>query len=260
MITKEIARDSRLKVLELVYKAQTSHVGSLMGAADIFAVLFGKFDFEKDKIVLGKSWAACLLYYHFWKHGRITEEQLNSYCQDGSNFIGLAEPFGDTTFPFGIGSMGMGLPASVGLALSKKMKKEEGIVYCLMSDGEMAIGTTHESALIAAHHKLDNLVVILEDNKLCAMGRTREILNWSFPTNGWRYILVDGHNHGALLAGLEGRFYDMSHSYEGCPRLIHAETIKGFPISFMRDNNTFHYKAPSLAEYEQAMVELTNEK
>lgn len=88
----QTAKESRLKVLELVYKAQTSHIGSLFGAADIFAVLFDKIDLDKDKLVLSAGWKAALLYFHLWKKGRITLEELDSYCMEGSKFIGLVEP------------------------------------------------------------------------------------------------------------------------------------------------------------------------
>lgn len=89
---QEIAKQSRLKVLELIYKAQTSHVGSNFSVADIMAVLFEHIDLDRDKLILSKGWAAATLYYHLWRKGRITEEELNSYCQEGSKFIGLAEP------------------------------------------------------------------------------------------------------------------------------------------------------------------------
>ena len=83
---KELAKESRLKVLDLVYKAQTSHIGSLFSCADIMAVLFSKIDLEKDVFVLSAGWKAAMLYFHLWKKGRITEEELNSYCQEGSKF------------------------------------------------------------------------------------------------------------------------------------------------------------------------------
>ena len=79
---KEIARQSRIKCLELVYKAQTSHIGSLMSCADILAVLFEKIDLDRDKFVLSAGWKACMLYFHLWRKGRITEEELNSYCEE----------------------------------------------------------------------------------------------------------------------------------------------------------------------------------
>lgn len=254
MTYKETARESRLKVLDLVHKAGTSHIGSLLGAADIFAVLFEKFDFEKDVFVLGKSWAAALLYFHLWKRGRITQEQLDSYCQEGSKFIGLAEPFGDKIFPFGIGSMGMGLPAAVGFALSKKRRGEAGRVYCLMSDGEMNVGTTWESALIAAMHKLDNLYVIVDVNGLQAMGKTEEILNvdplWEkWEAFGWIAYECSGHNYADTETCLAAE-------KKGLPQVLLANTTKGKGVSFMEDRNVWHYAQVKDDDYKKAKKEL----
>ena len=89
---QEIARQARLKVLEMIYKAQTSHIGSNFSCIDILTVLFEKIDLDKDKFILSAGWKAASLYYFLWRNGRITEEELNSYCQVGSKFIGLVEP------------------------------------------------------------------------------------------------------------------------------------------------------------------------
>ena len=243
----QIAKESRLKILDLLYKAQTSHIGSLLGAADIFAVLFEKIDLDKDKFVLSAGWKAALLYYHLWRKGRITLEELDSYCMPGSKFIGLAEPITDD-IPISGGSMGLGLPGAVGIALAKKIKGEEGMVYCLMSDGEMAIGTTWESALIAAHHELDNLVVIVDGNGFQAMGETNDILEASFPDNGWGFFLVNGHDYDNIENTLTFK--------EGRPVCIWAVTTKGKGVSFMENNNLYHYKQLDEKEYEEAKKEL----
>lgn len=250
---KSLAKESRLKILDLVYKAQTSHIGSLMGAVDIFAVLFSKIDLDKDKFILSAGWKAALLYFHLWKKGRITLEELDSYCQEGSKFIGLAEPI-HPDIPFAGGSMGYGLPAAVGFALAKKLKGEEGTVYCYMSDGELAIGTTWEAALIAAHHQLDNLVVFMEKNDLQAMGQTKDILGLAplsnkFSTFNWDVRSINGHyyrNISTVLTQLGDR-----------PRIIIATTIKGKGVSFMENNNLYHYKALSEEEYLKAKAELS---
>jgi len=241
--------------LELIFKAQTSHIGSLMSCADIMAVLFEKIDLNKDKFVLSAGWKACLLYFHLWRKGRITEEELNSYCQPGSKFIGLAEPI-IPEIPAAGGSMGFGLPFGVGFALSKKIKKEEGKIYVLMSDGEMDCGTTWESVLIAAHHKLDNLVVIVDFNGLQAMGRVKDILNIEplkdkWQAFGWEVREIDGHNFKEIEKALAE-----SAPEEGKPRVIIARTIKGKGVSFMEGNNLYHYKAPSDEEYQKALKEL----
>lgn len=251
----KIAKESRIKCLELVYKAQTSHIGSLLSCADIMAVLSEKIDWDKDKFVLSAGWKAAMLYYHLWRKRRITGEDLNSYCQPGSKWIGLAEPVCKEIVIAG-GSMGLGLPGAVGLALAKKLKGENGTVYCLMSDGELQIGTTWESALIAAHHRLDNLVVIVDNNGLQAMGATKDILSSRFPLASstadsfWRYYEVDGHAYNNIEAVIEQA------NPKDKPVVLVCNTIKGKGVSFMEGNNLYHYKAPSEKEYELALKEL----
>jgi len=248
---KKIANDARKKVLELVYKAGTSHIGSLMGCADILAVLFEKIDFRKDIFVAGKSWAAALIYYYLWRQGRITKNELDSYCQSGSKFIGLLEPIKD--IPFGIGSMGTALPASIGFALAKKFKKEEGTIYCLMSDGEMQIGTTWESFLIARQHNLNNLVIIVDNNGFQAMGPTDSILSVNYEKLATRedeVHYIDGHNYEEIEKALNCN-QDIA-----SPRLIIAHTIKGKGISFMENNNLWHYAKIEKKDYKKALKEL----
>ncbi len=254
---KQIAKESRLKCLELVYKAQTSHIGSLFSCADIMAVLSEKIDWDKDKFVLSAGWKACMLYYHLWRKGRITLEQLDSYCQPGSKFIGLAEPIIPEIMIAG-GSMGLGLPGAVGLALSKKLKGEEGTVYVLMSDGEMQCGTTWEAALVAVHHGLDNLVVIVDNNGLQAMGKVEDILVSSyFPTTGWRSVALPGHNHSVLEREILSKPSKLLLDYDQhLPLVIIADTTKGKGVSFMENNNLYHYKQLSEDEYERAKEEL----
>ena len=245
----KIAKESRLKCLELVYKAQTSHIGSLFSCADIFAVLFEKIDLDKDKFVLSAGWKTCMLYYHLWRKGRITQEELDSYCQLGSKFIGLAEPI-IPEIPFAGGSMGMGLPAAVGYALAKKLKGEEGKVYCLMSDGELAIGTTWEAVLIASQHKLDNLTVIVDSNKWQAMGMVHKILKSDFPViyGRWSYRFILGHDYEEIERAINFET-DM-------PKVIDASTTKGKGVSWMEENNLYHYKQLSEDEYGRATEEL----
>ncbi len=252
---KEIATEARKKVLEMIYKAQTSHIGSNFSCIDLLTVLFEKADLDKDKIILSKGWAAASLYYFLWRKGRITKEELDSYCQPGSKFIGLAEPI-IPEIPAAGGSMGFGLPFGVGFALAKKIKKEKGRVSVLMSDGEMQCGTTWESALIEAHHKLDNLVIIVDFNGLQAMGKVKDILDIEpledkWRAFGWEVIEIDGHNFEEIEKALTE-----SAPEEGKPRVIIARTIKGKGVSFMEGENIYHYKAPSDEEYQRALKEL----
>lgn len=250
---KKISTEARKKVLEMIYKAQTSHIGSNFSCLDLLTIIFEKANLDKDKIILSKGWAAASLYYFLWRKGRITKEELDSYCQPGSKFIGLAEPI-IPEIPAAGGSMGFGLPFGAGFALAKKIKKEEGKTFVLMSDGEMDCGTTWESALIASHHKLENLVVVIDFNGLQAMGKVKDILDIEplkdkWQAFGWDVREIDGHN-----------FEEIEKSFAappcGKPRAIIARTIKGKGISFMEGDNVYHYKAPSEEEYKRALEEL----
>jgi transketolase len=243
-----IAKEARLTVLRLIYEAQTSHIGSNFSAIDILTVLFSKIDLNKDKLILSAGWKAAALYFFLWKAGKITEDELNSYCKDGSEFIGLAEPI-IPEIPFSGGSMGLGFPAAVGFALAKKLKGESGHIYCLMSDGELQSGTTWEAALIAAQHKLSNLTVIVDWNGWQAMGRNEDILKAKFPMDGWQKRIVEGHD----FEEMEQVF---SLKAKECPRVIIAHTTKGKGVSFMENENIFHYRAPNEDEYKLAKTEL----
>lgn len=240
------AREARLKVLDLIYKAQTSHIGSNFSCIDILTVLFDKIDLDKDRFVLSAGWKAAALYYFLWKKGRITEEQLNSYCQEGSEFIGLTEPF-HKDIPIAGGSMGLGLPMAVGLALAKKLKGEEGNVYVLMSDGELNCGTTWESLLIARQEWLDNLIVLVDRNGFQAMGTTQSILD--IPEGMIAEEFLNGHNFDAVSFLFKTKSASV-------PRVCIFETTKGKGVSFMENNNLWHYKAPNEDEYNRAKAEL----
>lgn len=252
---KKISTEARKKVLEIIYKAQTSHIGSNFSCIDLLTVLFEKADLDKDKIILSKGWAAASLYYFLWRKGRITEKELDSYCQPGSKFIGLAEPI-TPDIPAAGGSMGFGLPFGVGFALAKKLKKEKGKIYVLMSDGEMQCGTTWECAMLASHHKLNNLYVLIDYNQLQAMGKTNKILNIEplkekWKTFGWQVREINGHNFKEIEKALI-----LTSPSKIKPLIVITHTIKGYPISFMKNDNLYHYKNLSKKEYNKTLKEL----
>ncbi|TSC75493.1 MAG: transketolase subunit A [Parcubacteria group bacterium Gr01-1014_30] len=169
-----------------------------------------------------------------------------------SKWIGLIEPV-HPDLVFATGSMGGGLPAGVGFALAKKLKKEKGTIYVVESDGGMQVGTTWEAIQIAAQYKLNNLVLIVDDNSLQAMGETKKILNIhpldrKLKSFGWDVRKINGHNFAQIERTISFRTKK--------PLAIIAKTIKGYPISFMRGNNIFHYKNLSKQEYLKALKEL----
>ena len=257
---KELAREARINVLNLIYRAQTSHIGSNFSCIDILTVLYDIADIDKDlkedrdRIVVSKGWVAASIYHFLAKKGIIPTEDLQLYCRDNSKYIGLIEPSVRGVEAAG-GSMGFGLPFGVGFAFAKKIKKEKGRVFVLMGDGELAIGTTWESALIASHHRLDNLTVIVDLNGLQAMGKVKDVLNIEplkekWESFGWQVQKIDGHNLKQIKKSLK------KIPSKGRPTIIIAKTIKGKGVSFMENDNIYHYKAPSEDEYKKALEEL----
>lgn len=241
------AKKIRRQVLDMVYKAQSSHIGSNFSCVDILTVLYENKK-KEDEIIISKGWVAATVYALLAHKKIIPETDIATYCQDNSKYIGLLEPT-VTGVKCAGGSMGYGLPFSVGFALARKIKGERGKVYCLLSDGELAIGTTWESLLIARQHKLDNLVVIVDDNGLQAMGSTEKILNTHIP---FKHETVDGHDFNELEKVLSTDWFRGS----DVPHIVNAITVKGKGVSFMENNNLYHYKMLTKEEYEQAKKEL----
>ena len=217
---------------------------------------------DRDRVVVSKGWVAASVYYFLAKKGIIPEEDLETFCKEGSKYIGLVEPHVRGVEAAG-GSMGFGLPFGVGFALAKKLKKEKGKVFVLMSDGEMDCGTTWESALIASQHKLNNLLVVVDNNGLQAMGRVEDILNIEPLKNkwqafGWEVKEIDGHNFEEIEKALTFSAQDTK------PRVIIAKTIKGSggtsACNIFEDKIEWHYKHVDEETYKLALALLSEEK
>lgn len=257
---KEIATKIRRKVLDMIYQAQTSHIGSNLSCIDILTVLYSKIlniDRElkpdRDRMIFSKGWVAASAYAFLAEKGIIPKEDLETYCKPESEYIGLVEK-SVRGIEASTGSMGHGLPIGVGMALGAKRSGAKWKVYVLMSDGEMDCGTTWESALLAAHHALDNLIVIVDYNKWQALGRTNEVLNLEplvkkWHAFGWDVQEIDGHNFEDIERAL------LHSEHEGEPYVIIAHTIKGKGVSFMEDKLLYHYKNISEEEYKLALEE-----
>ena len=253
---KEFARQRRIDVLKMTHAAQSSHVGSNLSCIDLLSVIYNLVDLSRlgeltKDVVLVKPWAAAAVYACLVAKGFLPEEAITRYGED--KWTTILEPM-LPYIPFATGAMGYNLPAAVGFALAKKIKQEEGRVYCVISDGECQIGSTWESALIAAHHLLDNLTVIIDNNGFQAMGRTKEILNIhplvdKWRSFGWFVQTIDGHD----LQTIESRLKSPD---SGNPRVFIADTIKGKGVSFFQNDNLWHYSHVSESVLNEALKEL----
>ena len=256
----QIAKEARIKVLDLIYKAQTSHVGSNMSVIEILTVLYSKvlnidksLSEDRDKFIASKGWCVATLYWFLSKKGILDwKEVYNKYCDGKSIYIGLAEKkvrgIEATT-----GSMGHGLPIGIGMALEAKKNNNKRKVYVLMSDGEQDCGTTWESALLGAHHKLNNLIVIVDCNGFQATGKINEVLkieplDKKWKAFNWDVRKIDGHN----FKQIEKALLEPSNK----PIVILAKTKKGSGISFMENNLDWHYRNISTKLFKRAKEEL----
>lgn len=243
-----LAQEARIKVLSMIHQAGTSHIGSNFSCIDFATVLYEQAS-KQDQIVWSKGWAAATIYYFLAKQGKIPKEDLDKFPQ--APYLGLAEPYVPGVFAAG-GAAGHGLPIAVGMALAKKLKGEKGKVYCIMSDGELNCGTTWESAALAKHHKLDNLVILVDVNGWQALGKTEDVLNidaqQAFLGFGCDVKSVDGHNFLAIAQSLERVAIDR-------PMVVLFQTIKGNGVSFMEDKLEYHYLKVTDEMYEKALKE-----
>ena len=265
MTTKEIAKEIRRKILKMNFDAKGSHIGSSLSCVEILTALYFKVlkinpqkprSDGRDRFVLSKGHAAAALYAVLAQRGFFPENVLAGYCKDGGKLAGHSIRGCVPGVEVSTGSLGHGLPMANGMALAGKRDKKKHRIFVLMSDGEMDCGTTWESALIGAHHKLDNLIVIVDFNGLQAMGEVKDILNIEplkdkWQAFDWEVREIDGHNFERIEKSLT-----LPPLEKGKPRVIIAKTIKGYPISFMRGNNLYHYKNLSEKEYLNALKEL----
>lgn len=261
-ITKEIRRG----ILLQHFLSKESHVGSALSCADILTVLyFGILkinpkkpkDENRDRFILSKGHAVAALYAVLAEKGFFNKKFLKTFCQNGSFLPGHSTKNTAPGVEVSTGGLGHGLPMGVGMALATKRDKKKHRIFVLMSDGECNEGTIWESALFAAHHKLDNLVVIVDYNGQQGLGESKDIINnepfkdkWT--AFGWQVKEVNGHDFSSIEKILSHVPLKINK-----PSIIIAKTTKGKGVSFMEhDPLSWHYKNPNEEQYHLAITEL----
>jgi len=261
----EISNNIRKKILKMIFTSQASHIGSALSCVDILTVLYFKILAidpknpwleNRDRFILSKGHAVAALYATLAERGFFNKKLLKSYCANGSNLPGHASRNCVAGVEVSTGSLGHGLAIANGIALAGKRDKKNYRVFVLLSDGECDEGSTWEAILFAGHHKLDNLVAIVDYNKWQAFGRTNEVLNLEPFTKkwkdfGWSAKEINGHNFQEIFKSL-GKIPFQKNK----PSVLIAHTIKAKGLSFMEDKLESHYRSPSEEEYKKAIKEL----
>ena len=262
---KEIARQIRLDIVEMLYRAGSGHVGGSLSATDILVALFfshmhldpGNACYpERDFFVLSKGHAAPVLYAILARLGYFPREELFTLRQFGSSLQGHPDSKCTPGVEVPTGSLGQGLSVANGLALTMKLNQSQQRVYTLLGDGEIQEGQIWEAAMTAAHYSLDNLTAILDRNRLQIDGHTKEVMSVEplaakWEAFGWHTVQVDGHAIPDILNTLKA-----CGSVKGQPSMIIARTTKGKGVSIFENQVKFHGVTPTTEEYQQAMQEL----
>jgi len=259
------ARQLRGKVIEMSYKSKTPHIGSSLSSIDILTVLYWKIlsinpkntsETNRDRFILSKGHAATALYVTLAQKEFFPSDLLDTFACEGGV---LEEHPGPSCVPgveAATGSLGHGLSIGIGMALSGRIQKQSYRVFVLLSDGECNEGSVWESAMFAAAHKLENVITIIDFNKWQATGRSCEVmalepLKEKWQSFGWSAYEVDGHSMNELIDVLSN-IPDGSEK----PIAIVAHTVKGKGVSFMEDDNNWHYRIPNDNELQLAKQEL----
>ena len=207
-----------------------------------------------ENVVVSKGHAAAGFYSVLNAFEHIDDNTLDTFGQNGSTLVSHVSQSKEFRIPFSSGSLGHGFPYAVGRAMASKRKGDEETIFCVMSDGELDEGTTWESSLIAAHHRLGNLVVVVDRNRIQSIASTEETLALEplaekFAAFGFQVEEIDGHSIGLLLNAFEERSRDR-------PLVVIAQTTKGKGVSFMENQNLWHYKSPNESEFHEALREI----
>ncbi len=260
-----MARRIRGKVIEMSHRAETPHLGSALSCVDILTAAYGSVlridpgapaDPGRDRFILSKGHAATALYAALAFHGFFPESLLDTYASHGSRLEEHPTPNCVPGVEAATGSLGHGLPLGLGMALASRIQERPYRVYVTMSDGECNEGSSWEAAMMAPAQGVVNLCAIVDFNRWQATGRSCEVmalcpLREKWQAFGWSATEVDGHDVKAL-AELMQRVPDGS----GKPVAIIANTVKGKGVSFMEDDNNWHYRVPTADELSAARKEL----
>jgi transketolase len=258
-----IARRIRHRLIRISHDAKSAHLGGALSCVDLLVALYWEvmridpanpLEPTRDRLIFSKGHAVSALYVTLSMRGFFPMEKLDSYNRPGSDLPEQPSPGCTPGVEWATGSLGHGLGVGLGMALASKINKTPYSTYVMMSDGECQEGSVWEAAMLAPRLPIAPLTVLVDFNGWQATGRSREImqmepLHEKWASFGWDACEVDGHNIPAILDAL-------MRPSDGTPKAIIARTTKGKGVSFIEDDNNWHYRSPSAEEVTRAAIEL----
>ena len=265
---QKFANQLRKHIVTSLHAAKCGHPGGSLSAADIVTYLYNEEmnidpknpkKADRDRFVLSKGHVAPALYGALAMKGYLPEEELLKLRKTGEMLQGHPDMKGTPGVDMSAGSLGQGISVAVGMALSAKMSKEDYRVYTLLGDGEIEEGQVWEAAMFAGHRKLDNLVVIVDNNDLQIDGSVADVCSPypianKFEAFNFHVITINGHDFDAIDAA-----FKEARQTKGMPTAIIAKTVKGKGVSFMENQVSWHGAAPNDEQYKVAMEDLEKE-
>jgi len=255
----------RRYIIEMISNAEGGHIGGALSIADIMAVLYFhtlKIDpknpewEDRDRLVLSKGHASAAWYAALAERGYFPKEELLTFDHINSRLQGHPDMKRTPGVDMSSGSLGQGISAALGMALAARYLKKTYRTFVILGDGETQEGQVWEAAMVAAHYNLDNLIVILDYNKLQLYGQTNTIMNIEpviekWQVFGWNTIEINGHRINEIVQALENAV-----KFEGKPTIVVAHTVKGKGVSFMENKVEWHSLPPTKEQVEKALKEL----
>jgi len=262
----KFAKEIRKDILDMIYRTKSPHIGSSFSMVELLIALYFKIlsvnpekpdDPNRDRFVLSKGHGCPTLYSVLMHRGFLNKDILNGFAVDGGTLEGHPTRNISQGIEISSGSLGHGLSIGVGMALAAKYDKKDHRIFTFLGDGELNQGSIWEAIMFAAHHKLDNLVAIVDRNKLQVLGKTSEVLNLEPLSEKWRSFEwevqeIDGHDFQQIIDTFENIPFQ-----KGKPSVVIAHTIKGKGVSFMENVPCWHDKYPDDQEYKKALEELS---
>lgn len=260
-----IANKVRKNALTAVYSASSGHPGGSLSIADLLTLLYFEVmnvdpknpkDENRDRFVLSKGHCAPALYGTLAERGFFPAEDMKTFRNVSSYLQGHPDMNKVAGVDMSTGSLGQGVSVAGGMALAAKLDKKDYRVYSVLGDGELEEGQVWEQAMFAAHYKLDNLTIFIDNNGLQIDGNITDVMNPTpidekFKAFGWNVIVTDAHDFEKLLAAI-----DEAKAVKGKPTAVIMKSTKGKNVSFMENNAAWHGAAPNKEQYEQAINEL----
>lgn len=261
-MTNLAPKELRKTLLRIAHRSKASHIGTCLSSIEILSAIFSDIDTnlvaqqhpDRDRVILSKGHAAAALYTTLFHCGLITSTEFDTYYSSGSLLSGHSNHF-HPMVEHSTGALGHGLSAGLGMAMGLKARKSPARVFVILGDGELNEGSNYEAFMLAGHLKLDNLCVIIDNNKLSGIGKTDDFCTLEPLTDKLRAfnfftVRLDGHD----LPLLQQKLQDFR--LHPKPTAIIGDTIKGRGVPFMESQNAWHYRPLNDESYHKALAEL----